>query len=189
MAAFTPAPFARLGFASLTLLRLAVLLPLLSGGCAALTSEASLDCEVGTVGCACYGNWTCNYMLSCVDDQCIDKRASTQEPAHDEPQQLERLSDEATLLTNDPLMVKEAPGCVECAEAKCLTSLVQCYETAGCSRLVGCLLRCERAVEGSVSCERECSLAAPLEAKKPAAALRQCLAQDCSHECDASEPR
>lgn len=147
----------------------------MSGGCAALAVDTPLDCEVGTEGCVCYGNWSCNYRLSCVDDLCVDNQSRSDSERS--------RTTEAALLVNDPLMSREAPECIVCAESDCSASLERCYETPGCAELSGCLLNCSRSDGEYFKCSRECYLPAPVEAHVRANGLHQCLNQTCRDEC------
>lgn len=164
---------------SLELLRLlnrlgSVLLVLTTGcGGAVATATYELECETGTMGCSCYGNWSCNYQLSCVEDVCVDRKSPLQtdglvepEPPHSEP-------------APDPLADATSDQCLECLQADCSAALEACYPETGCIAHQACLLECRRSGKVREVCEGRCSKDSSIDAHKKSALVTECREQRC----------
>lgn len=135
-------------------------------------SSDALGCEVGTVGCSCYGNWSCNYQLSCIDDLCVDRRARAEE------------SELSALRAQDPVAHASSPECLTCLEEVCLASLTNCYAQSGCTSLFACLLGCSReASEPYSECAAGCYSAAAIEDHDDATQVQLCSANACPDDC------
>lgn len=157
----------------------ATLCLLLTNGCSANLSgnaSASLGCETGTEGCACYGNWSCNYQLSCVDEVCVDRRRL----AAEQSQALTK----AALRAADPIVAASTEECMSCLEDDCVSPLSACYDERGCAALVGCLLPCsEPTGETYIDCASSCYAEAPLSAHAHATRLQMCAQSRCDNAC------
>lgn len=135
-------------------------------------SSSALGCEVGTVGCSCYGNWSCNYQLSCVDEICVDRRALAEE------------AELSALRSRDPVAHASSPECLTCLEEVCLASLTNCYAQSGCTSLFACLLGCSRAISTEYDeCAAGCYSTTPLDGHSDATQVQLCAAKTCPAEC------
>jgi hypothetical protein len=150
-----------------------------SNGCGANLSRnesAELGCATGTEGCACYGNWSCNYQLSCIDEMCVDRRKLVAE-------QTQALA-KASLRAADPIVSASTEECMTCLESDCVSPLGECYDEAGCSNLIGCLLPCaDPTGETYAECAEVCYAEARLTAHAPATQLQICAQSRCEDAC------
>lgn len=158
-----------------------------------VTSEvnANLGCEIGTEGCTCYGNWSCNYQLSCVEDLCVDRRKQKASP------QVEN-DDLTTLRSNDPIAGSITAPCAACLDEQCQSALSECYSETGCAPLFSCLTRCNRAEPGAgadqntapaaqvEACAERCLAESAATAHSPASQLWGCSNTTCSETCEAA---
>lgn len=154
-----------------------VLCLLMANACGAhIASEKSLglQCEVGTEGCDCYGNWSCNYQLSCVDEVCVDRAKIAAEQAQT-----------LSLRAADPIDDAASDECLECLESDCVSPLAGCYDQAACSGLFACLVGCSQlSVHMYTSCANDCYAGAPIEAHSDATQLQMCTQARCKEACD-----
>lgn len=151
---------------------------LLANACAANLSRdtANLGCEVGTEGCACYGNWSCNYQLSCIDDMCLDRRKLAAENA--------QLLTQSSLRSTDPIVAAASESCMGCLEDACVSPLATCYDRAGCATLAGCLLSCAHSTgETYGDCVEICYANAPIDAHERGTRVQRCAQTQCSDVC------
>jgi hypothetical protein len=135
------------------------------------TTTYGLECETGTLGCSCYGNWSCNYQLSCVDDLCVDNRAR---PASHEKQS------NSTQSPADPLASVPNTDCVECIEEQCSKALEECYPETGCIALQACLLGCSLGEDSEASCGASCDEQAAAGARRKSASVTECARRSCT---------
>lgn len=149
----------------------------LANACGAhIASEKSLgfQCEVGTEGCDCYGNWSCNYQLSCVDEVCVDRTKIAAEEAQT-----------LSLRAADPIASAVSDECLVCLEDDCVSPLAECYDANACSGLFACLLGCSQlSVHMYTSCADECYARSPIEAHSSATQLQMCTQARCKETCD-----
>lgn len=148
------------------------ILSLLATSCggAVETTTYELGCETGTLGCSCYGNWSCNYQLSCVEEVCVDRRAR---PSSDTPE-LARSE-----LLPDPLAAATSAECVECLQDQCSAPLETCYPEAGCIALQACVFACSGDASAEADCSGQCIAQASGEARAKAASVGECSKQQC----------
>lgn len=167
----------------LGLAKIWVLVCLLSANaCGANLSRetANLTCEVGTEGCTCYGNLSCNYQLSCIDEVCVDRRKSAAENA--------QLLTQSSLRAADPLVAAASESCMSCLEDECVSPLAACYDRVDCTGLAGCLLSCAwSAGETYVDCAQICYAGAPVGAHERGTRVQRCAQSQCPDVC--GEPR
>lgn len=156
-----------------------VLCLFLSNACGANFSRddsATLGCEMGTEGCACYGNWSCNYQLSCMDEVCVDRRKLAAE-------QTQALA-KASLRATDPIVSASSEACITCLESDCVSPLAECYDRGGCGVLFGCLLPCaSRTGETYAECAEACYAQAPITAHTHGTQLQMCAQSQCEQSC------
>lgn len=138
--------------------------------------SANLGCETGTEGCACYGNWSCNYQLSCADEVCVDRRKLVAE-------QTQALA-KASLRAADPIVASSSEECMTCLESECVSPLAECYDQSGCSTLAGCLLHCSDPTrETYAQCADACYSEAPLVAHSRGTQVQVCAQARCDGTC------
>lgn len=148
----------------------------MANACAGVADRAAPDdvgCKVGTEGCSCYGNWSCNYRLSCVDEVCVDRLGEA------------RQSEVSALRAADPIAVATSEECLTCVEDRCTSRLAECYAEASCAPLFSCLLTCTHNADSAYThCASECYAAAPLRSHTSATQLRLCTGRQCETECN-----
>ncbi len=148
---------------------------LLANACAGVADGGpteDLGCEVGTEGCSCYGNWSCNYRLSCVDEVCVDRLGEI------------RRSEISALRAADPIATASSEECLTCVEDGCVSPLAECYSEVGCSPLFSCLLTCSNEpAMVYTDCASDCYSAAPLRSHTPATHLQLCTGKMCDSAC------
>lgn len=152
-------------------LQWSALVCLWSVSCSAPLDTFESECEMGTLGCACYGNWSCNYQLSCVDEVCVDRRdrdAAAEPYSH----RLQSLP--------DPLAAATSDDCAACLHDECNLALQACYAETGCIAVQACVFECERDALPDASCRAQCSSGASSEARRKSAAVAQCSDKRCS---------
>lgn len=143
-----------------------------SVSCGASLGAHDSECDTGTLGCACYGNWSCNYQLSCVDDVCVDRRDRGPEAAVGPHQShLQSLP--------DPLAAATSDDCVTCLHDECSHRLEACYAETGCIAVQACIFQCIDDALPEASCRSECSSGASSEAQAKAARLSLCANERC----------
>lgn len=149
------------------------------------TTTYGLECETGTLGCSCYGNWSCNYQLSCVENECIDRKNQTppaKQPSDvqagkDQPEDPELMRAESLA---DPLAAAASDECVTCIHTECSTPLQGCYPETGCIALQACLLKCTDQDPPPAACSNDCFAAAPANAQLKSTPVSECTARSCT---------
>lgn len=141
-------------------------------GGAVTTTTYELECETGTLGCSCYGNWSCNYQLSCVEDMCVDRR--------ERPAKNDNALEQAESLP-DPLADATSDACLQCLQEDCSTQLEACYPETGCVALQACLLECSKPANSTAAeCATQCSNRAPEGARLKSRPVTECSQQNCA---------
>jgi hypothetical protein len=131
------------------------------------TTSYELGCETGTLGCNCYGNWSCNYQLSCVDEVCVDRKTETLNESNDKQRA-------AVDSPSDPLALAATTQCVQCLHDECSTALEACYPETGCIALQACLFACSNKLE-QPECSKECFALASANAQAKSAPVSKCV--------------